>query len=324
MIPYGLGALIYAPLTKKLSYRVILSLPLALYALASFFCASINSIEHFYVGRIAMGVAGASAIPLGLLIIGQLFEKNVRGRLVGLFFSCSFFASIVGIILSGIADWRWLFYIPAVVGGITAAGIALLRTDLLSRIHGFDVNYANSFRNIKIRNLFIFIFAISFLYHGVHKWFGVYLGRIYNLDKLMISFFFIVMSFGGAFGQMIGGHLSDKKGRLSACVLGIVILSGATILLAWTYPVFVVCAILGLVAMGWTIGHNGISTVLTDFPEEYRPEIASLNSSVRFVSGGLGFLVSSLFVEKSFSLTFLGLGILMLSLLPFLRKIIPK
>ena len=74
----------------------------------------------------------------------------------------------------------------------------------------------------------------------------------------------------------------------------------------------VLAAILAVLSTGWTIGHNGVSTVLTDFPEEHRPEIASLNSSVRFVSGGLGFQLSSLFVEKSFGITFFCFGILML------------
>src|SRR5439155_1724255 len=66
------------------------------------------------------------------------------------------------------------------------------------------------------------------------------------------------------------------------------------------------------VSIGWTISHNSISTVLTDFPEDERPMLASLNSSLRFVSGGIGFWVSSFIVQKSFSLNFLVIGVLIL------------
>ena len=85
------------------------------------------------------------------------------------------------------------------------------------------------------------------------------------------------------------------------------------------YPLALVPMILGVIAMGWTVSHNSISTILTDFPDDDRPMVASLNSSVRFVSGGLGFSLSTFFVEKSFGTTFLAIGLLFL-LLSFLQN----
>ncbi|MCK5581790.1 MAG: MFS transporter [Candidatus Omnitrophica bacterium] len=324
MIPYGVGALIYAPLTKYISYRRILGVSLLCYAVASFWCGAALSILPLLIGRVAAGLAGASAIPVGLMLIGQLFEKDVRGRLVGLFFSCSFVASIAGIMLSGMASWRWLFYVPAVLGAMTALTLFFFPTGLSRSVRGLSVNYWHAFQDVKIRDVFIFIFVISFLYHGIHKWFGVYLSRVYQLDKLTISFFFIWMAVSGALGQVGGGFLSDKKGRYAACLSGVLILSVASMLLYARYPLVVLGFVLGLIALGWTVGHNGVSTVLTDFPEERRPEIASLNSSVRFVSGGIGFFVSSFFVTKSFELTFLGVGVLMLICSVFLKRVIPE
>jgi hypothetical protein len=81
--------------------------------------------------------------------------------------------------------------------------------------------------------------------------------------------------------------------------------------------------VLFAISVCWTIGHNGLSTVLADFPDEDRPIIASLNSAVRFISGGLGFQFSALFVGASFGLTFLGIGILILLLAYILKYIIP-
>jgi uncharacterized membrane protein len=62
-----------------------------------------------------------------------------------------------------------------------------------------------------------------------------------------------------------------------------------------------------------------VSTVLTDFPDKYRAEMASLNSSVRFLSGGLGFYLSSFLIQKSFSLNFFVIGIMILALVPLIR-----
>ncbi|MDP8265689.1 MAG: MFS transporter [Candidatus Aceula meridiana] len=324
MIPYGIGALLYAPLARRLSFRVIMASTMGLYAVSSLLCARIELINHFFLARVATGITGAAVIPLGLLLIGKMFEKGVRGRLVGLFFGCSFFSSVVGVFLSGVASWRYLFYVPAFLGAVAAFLILIVPSKDLSAREKNSVNYFNIIYNNKIRNIFIFIFTISFLYHGIHKWFGVYLSRDYNLSQFNISLLFILMAVSGFVGQILGGYISDKKGRLVSSLLGILVLGFATLFFIGHYPLWILAIILCGTSIGWAIGHNGASTALTDFPDEHRAEVASLNSSARFLSGGLGFFASAFFVEKSFSLTFFTIGILMLLLTFFVPKAIGR
>ncbi len=314
MIPYGVGALLYALFTKYLSYRRVLAGAMLIYALFSLVTALSQYLPQMLLAQIGAGVAAAGSTPLSLMIIGELFEKNVRGRLVGTYFGCSFFASLVGIFFMGVAHWRWLFFIPAGIAFLTSLSFYLLNTDILRRVHGFRVNYFQIFYERPVRRVFIFIFLMSFLYHAVHKWYGLYLYEEYGLDKTAISAFLIIAAVCGLAGQNIGGYLSDKKGRMVTCFMGGLILALGTMSLAGHYSIFIVPVILGGIAMGWTINHNSVSTILTDFPDEYRPMIASLNSSVRFASGGLGFLLSTFFVERSFAYTFLGIGFLFLIL----------
>ena len=324
MIPYGLGALLYAPLTRLRSYKYILGMSLLFYALSCFYCASVSALPQLLAGRLVMGITGAGAIPLGLIVIGQLFDKRVRGRLVGLFFSCSFLASIAGLILSGTMSWRWLFFVPAFLGAVTALGVLFLPLKAFGHVRGVKVNYWNALKQYHIQRVFIFIVVISFLYHAVHKWFGVYLARSYHLNQLAISSLLLIPPVTGALGQLTGGYLSDKRGRATACTAGLLILSFSTLLLYGRYPLTGVGLLLGLVAFGWTMGHNGMSTVLTDFPEEHRSEIASLNSSLRFISGGVGFKVSKMFIEKgmSFEMNFLVMGGCMLVSGLFLKTLV--
>jgi len=140
----------------------------------------------------------------------------------------------------------------------------------------------------------------------------------------MISLFFIVAAVAGFSGQLIGGYLSDKKGRLFSCYLGIFMLALGIMLLAGKYPLSILALIISVISMGWTIGHNGVSTTLTDFPDKDRPIIASLNSSVRFISGGIGFYISSIFVKISFGCTFFVLGLLILLLSITIKRIFSK
>lgn len=324
LIPYGVAALIYAPLTKVISYRRILSISFLIFGISSLVCALAQSLSTILLFRIGMGIGGAGIIPLGLLIIGEFFDKKVRGRLVGTFFSGSFFASVAGIILSGVAHWRWQFIIPFLISAVIVLGCYSSKANILKKIHGVSVNYLSVFQKPQLRNVCLFIFAISFLYHAVHKWFGVYLAREYMMDKFTISFFFILMSIGGFCGQMLGGIISDKSGRKAACVIGVAGLALATMALWGHYSFLILGLILTSLTLFWTIGHNGISTVLTDFADLDRPMIASLNSSVRFISGGLGFYISGFFVRQNFSLTFFVIGLLILILVFIINNIIDK
>lgn len=321
LIPYGFGALLYAPLTRVLSYRNTLAISLAVYAAASLYCGLSRNLNDLLIGNILAGISAAGAIPLGLMIIGDLFEKEVRGRLVGLFFSCSFGAALAGLMTSGLAHWRWLFFVPAMIGTVTVIGLFLLPTKLLNQKHEAPVNYLKALTDPRIRNVFTFIIIMSFLYHAVHKWYGVYLKQYYGLDQSAISLLIMVTAICGVAGQNAGGWLTDKKGRLAACFAGGIILAVSTMLLAGHYPLAVVAVVLAGVSVGWTISHNSISTVLTDFPEDDRPMIASLNSSVRFVSGGLGFWISSFFVQKSFAATFIVIGVCILTMSFVLKKL---
>ena len=324
LIPYGLGALIYAPLARFVSFRFIMASTMAVFALSNFVCAQAQDMGFFFLPRLLTGLAGSAAIPLGLILIGKMFEKNVRGRLVGLFFGCSFMASVVGVFLSGVAHWRWLFYFPSALGLLAAFLAFFARSADLDSKEKNPVNYLNIIYNKTIRNIFIFIITISSLYYGVHKWFGVYLSRDYGLDQFTISMFFVLMAVTGFLGQIIGGIISDQKGRFLSCLIGIVVLGTCSSLLLGHYPLVVLAVVLCGTAVGWAVGHNGVSTALTDLPDEHRAEVASLNSALRFLAGGIGFLISAPFVEKSFGLTFFVIGLLILCLTFFLRKAVPQ
>ena len=256
LLPYGIGALLYAPLTRFFSYRTILSASMILFGLSCFFCARADQLLMLLIGRVGMGVTAAGAIPLGLMMIGDVFERHRRGRLVGLFFSCSFFASLFGIALSGIVDWRILFYIPVALAVLLAGLLMGLKTHWLDKVHGEKVNYTKIFTDFRIRNIFTFIFMVSFLYHGVHKWYGVFLSQDYQLDKLAISVFFIISILGGAFGQLIGGVISDKKGREVSVMIGVLGLGITVILLSMPHSLYMLGTILFLISMFLSIHSN--------------------------------------------------------------------
>ncbi len=322
MIPYGLSALIYAPLAQKFSTRFLMIATMFLFAITNFLCAKIETIEHILYLRVLVGVVSAGVVPLGLILIGNMFEKSLRGRMVGLFFSGSFIAALSGIILSATSNWRWLFYIPSLLAFVAALLLLMTRSPYLKRMTAC-VDYRQVFKDPILIKILLYITIISTLYHGVDRWLGVYMGQVYGFNQVTVSCLFGILTISGVVMQNLGGQLSDRIGRLFSCRLGIALLAIGTILLSFKFNLFILIVILLVLSTGWNIGHNGASTVLTDFDEEKRSEIAGLNSALRFFGGGVGFSITGIFVAKSFSMTFLGIGILLFVLFLMVGKLIP-
>ncbi len=319
---YGLGALIYAPLTRWFSVKGLLMVSMFVFGASSLYCGLTRSLDGLLLANLINGSAAASVVPLGLLTIGKLIPQDLRGRAVGIFFSSSFISSLLGVLASGTMHWSFLFIIPFILAIITITNILINKAKGIARPEGRLINYLKALADGKVIRIFIVIFLMSMLYHGVYKWYGVYLDREYGLAQSAISSLILVTSFAGVFGQNAGGALTDFKGRFFSVKLGLVILASAVMALAAHIPIAAVAVMLACISLGWTVCHNGISTVLTDFPDEFRSELASLNSSVRFLSGGLGFYLSGFLIDVSFSLNFYVIGIWVLVLVPITQLLL--
>ncbi|MBI4309596.1 MAG: MFS transporter, partial [Candidatus Omnitrophica bacterium] len=313
LITYGLCALLYAPLASRFSIKFLMAAATLLYAFGNWMCLWTDSLTLILLGRVVAGLGAAAVTPLALMTLGKIFEKDIRGRVLGLFFSSSFFGAMLGLILSGVAAWHWLFIIPSFLGLFLAIGWCFCPAEGTEANHGVKVNYLDAFHAGGLRRILVFIFVTSLLFHGVCKWYGIYLDKIYGYDQLTISSLIILTAIACVVGQTIGGMITDKCGRTQSCYIGIGILGLSTMALYGHYSLIGLAVALSMISIGWTITHNGISTVLADFSDNYRCELAALNSAVRFLSGGIGFYISGNFIQQNFGSTFFVIGCLMLA-----------
>lgn len=314
MVPYGLAALMYAPLVKRHSVKAIKVATLSIFGFASLMAGLSNSLAVLFSSRILAGIAASATTPIALILTGELAPKEIRGRMLGAFFSATFIASFVGVLLSGVLPWRQLFILPALFAGINLILVALFFNLKSKTNYDFETNYLKVFRDIRILRIFTYILVLSLVYHGIYNWLGVYFSSL-SFRQFQISLLLSIIGFSGIFGQPFGGWVTDKKGRGFAATLGLCGLCGATILLIKPFSFSPLAIVLFVFGISWTMNHNAVSTVLTDFPDRLRPELASLNSAVRFVSGGLGVALAGIFIMRmSFGITFLGLGIIILCL----------
>jgi predicted MFS family arabinose efflux permease len=315
MLPYGLAAFAYGPLVRTIDARRVELSCMFLFSSANLLAGLSNNLSVLFVARFMMGLFGASVIPLGLILIANHMPQEKRGRYIGIFFGLTFVASLLGLFLSGILHWRLIFIIPAALGFILWFLMLVLFPHFRENLEDFRMSYLQAFKNKSVVRIFIYIFVISSIYHGLQQWLGVYFSTGLNLSQFVISMLITLTALSGIFGEFWGGRLADSVGRKKVVNLGIALMVISIFSLLLKLPVAVLVLVMLIWGLGWTFNHVGLATMLTDLPKELLNEAASLNSGVRFISGGLGAALGGLLMRNSFNLGFIVLGSLLLSLL---------
>lgn len=322
MIPYGIAALIYGPLVRSFDARIIELSCLFLFSLANLLASLSDNINMLFTARFFMGLFGASVIPLCLILISRHIDEKRRGRFVGIFFSATFLASLAGLFLSGFIPWRLIFLIPGILGLLVTLLIYFYLPSFKREGAAFKINYLAAFKNKKIISMFTYILLVSLFYHAIQQWLAVYFSQGFNFNQLFISFLITLTSLSGIFGEVLGGYFADFLGRIKTARLGIILMAISVFFLIFKAPLIILSVLMIAWGLGWTLNHAGISTILTDLPEDFLNEAASLNSSLRFISGGLGVALGGILMQKSFSLNFITIGIGMVLLCLFSRRLL--
>lgn len=287
MLPYGIFALAWSPLSRKFAVRKILLFCLLFFAFSAFTVAVSGDLNMAFLGRLGMGVFGSGIVPLSLITIGKNFSSRERPKYVGLFFSFSYGSGLLGVFLSGILPWRFVYTIPFCLA-LFAAFFGYKYLDNIDLRGEFKISYRETLKDKGSLKLFSFIFCLSFLYHSVHQWLGVYFVAQYQFSQFAVSLAFTLTSLAAIFSESFGGFLSSRFGSSNIAALGL--LSMAVFLLSLLVlglggAVFFLVIFWG---MGWAFNHVGLSSFLTGLPDKFLRDASSLNSSLRFVSGGLG------------------------------------
>lgn len=287
MLPYGLFALLWGPLTRKFSIKKILLLSLLFFSLSAFCVATSLVLPFAFIGRLGMGIFGSCFVPLSLIIAGKEISNRDRSKYIGFLFSLSFMSSLLGVFLSGFLFWRLIYFIPFFLGIIIlVAGVYFLKDfDYRS---SFKISYLKTFKNRRVLRLFTFIAMSSFFYHSIQQWLGVYLFKEFTVSQFLISSVFTISSLAAIFSESIGGFLASRWGALKIASLGSISMS------VFIFSLFIIKKpelfffIIIFWGLGWAFNHVGLSSLLTSLPDRFLRDASSLNSSLRFFSGGLG------------------------------------
>ncbi|OJJ18534.1 hypothetical protein BKI52_23265 [marine bacterium AO1-C] len=179
------------------------------------------------VARVLQGVSAAFNWTAGLALLADFFPKEERGKAMGIAFSGTSIANLVGPPLSG-----WLFDLGGLSWPFIFAAI-LVVIDLLARVLFLKDN--PNFREVSrekvnwkglLAPLNMFYFVNIVIAAGVisllEPTLSVFLDKIAHFSPQKIGFLFGAMTLTSAIFYPLGGYLSDKFSRIKILTIGFV------------------------------------------------------------------------------------------------------
>jgi EmrB/QacA subfamily drug resistance transporter len=135
-IAFAVGIITAAALGDRYGRRLIFTIGLALFTIASGACALATSAPELIAARTVQGLGGAIVLPLSLTILTTAFPAERRGTIVGIYGGLAGAAVAAGPLVGGAVtqgiNWHWIFWINVPIG--VAAAVLSLR--LLPESHG--------------------------------------------------------------------------------------------------------------------------------------------------------------------------------------------
>ena len=180
---YLMSAVVVTPIYGKLSdfygRRVMLSIALTIFLLASLACACAQSMLALIIFRILQGCGGGGLISLSQATIAEIIPLRERGTYQGYISGAYALASVAGPVVGGALteffSWRWIFWINLPLT-LIAIGLAYQSLKIIPVRH--------TRRKIDFAGIFVLtITLISFLFAAT------LLGKEGHLSLLIVSLF---------------------------------------------------------------------------------------------------------------------------------------
>jgi len=167
-VTYCVFLLIYGPLSDRYGRRPPLLIGLSLYVAASLICAVAGNVEQMIGARVLQGAGAASGSAIAFAICKDLFDGNLRQRVLlqlGVIMAAApMIAPIIGGWVIESFSWRWIFVLQASLGFLAAAGVWRLTEPLQEPSReSMSTVFAGYLRLVMNQRYFLLTLAFSFL-----------------------------------------------------------------------------------------------------------------------------------------------------------------
>ncbi|NQZ90488.1 MAG: multidrug effflux MFS transporter [Colwellia sp.] len=115
---FGLGQLIYGPLSDKFGRRNVLLIGVGIFGFAALFCAQAGSVEMLMLGRFLLGLGACAGAVSSFAICRDVYDKTELTKTIAIVSAtigiAPLVAPFIGALLNEIYGWQSIFYFLAI------------------------------------------------------------------------------------------------------------------------------------------------------------------------------------------------------------------
>lgn len=329
MISYGVATLVYGLASDHVGRRRLMFGSLTAFVVLTAATATAQSVEQLIAWRLATGLGASGVVPLALVLIGQMYPFEERGRPLGWLFAAMAggmaFGSSLGALAEPVIGWRGLFLaVAALSAGVVGALLPHRRCLGERPAHptgsvaaGLLDGYRELVRQRRGRRTYSYVLLNSIFHSGVYTWLGLYFVQRHGLGEVGIAIAILGYGIPGfLFGTAIG-KAADRWGRRLILPVGLAVGAvGAAALIPTTTVVVAGVAVLVL-SLGYDLTQPLFAGIVTGLGGKRPGQAMGLNVFLLFTGLGLGSYIFGelLRVGLSTALVVFAVGELVLAVL---------
>lgn len=210
------GQIFYGPITDRFGRKKPLYFGLALYGLASFFCATTNSVDGLIAFRFLQALGACAGLVISRAVVRDLFQPHESAKIFSLLMLIMGIAPILAPVVGGMMltqfGWRSIFWLLTLISLFTliASAIYLKETSTPHPDHKLKNALSNYLLVLKDRNFTGYTFSLSFIYAGMFAYITasafVFMEH-FKMSASMYSIFFGVNAFGLIAWSQVNGRM---------------------------------------------------------------------------------------------------------------------
>ncbi|MCH9673177.1 MAG: MFS transporter [Gammaproteobacteria bacterium] len=321
---YGAFQLAHGSFGDRFGKLRVASIMLFLAGLASFACASSDSITALMFFRFCTGMTGGALIPLSFAWIGDHFAYEQRQRVLAKFISGVLIGQSLGPLLGGastdLIGWRAAF---ALLGALYCfIGVCLylrVRADPVPpqtlKTQGAVATYWAVAAQKSVRRICGAVAVEGCLFFGAFAYVGVFMKQQFQLSYTVIGVLIAGFGLGGLIYSFSSRRLLRRLGEKGLVRFGGIGLAGGFVLLGWGNELAVAVSLV-MVGLAFYMFHNTLQTHATEMAPHARGSAVALFAFSFFVGQALGAVAFGALARGigfTASFAFVGIGLLGLS-----------
>ncbi len=254
LIGIAVGQIFYGPITDKWGRKKPLYIGLALYAIASFLCATSSQVDGLIAFRFIQALGSCAGMVISRAVVRDLYNPQDSAKVFSLLMLimgvAPILAPVLGSFLVTDLGWRAIFWVLTSIASLTILAVYFF----LKETHTPDADFriSRTFHTyleiLKDKEFTGNSLSLSFVYAGMFAYITgspfVFI-EYFHLSPSMFSIIFGTNAFGLIFFSQVNGRLLRRHTpqRLVRLTLPVTALGGGFLLLEGFFggPVWVMC-----------------------------------------------------------------------------------